>query len=258
MAMGVINKYIRAVVFVGFLLLLIGCGDNNRLDHDSYLKSKDADFDGAVMYVLHQHQITQLEAMTENKAFASLENNINFINVLMSEPLTDINFKQIKLLQTMLQGYQYSPSGWDTVIKDTLLSLTNLDKNNGAALRAKYRLKQYIRHNKDVISNTFESQRQLIAYGKFVSLARLVDVGSDGRFDLPILNNQGDSIIAIVDMTRVKNARYQAIVFKINNKNINTKEMNIGNTQRMNRSLQEIVTKLVIGDLALITNNSDS
>ncbi len=89
-------------------------------------------------------------------------------------------------------------------------------------------------------------QRQRIAYAAFVKLARKVDVDSDGNFDLPILNHQDDRILAIVDMTQVKNARYQAIVFETNESNINIKDFNANNTQQINKTVQEIVTQLAL------------
>lgn len=227
-------------------LFIVGCNNDNHLNHNSFLNKKEANFEGAKMYILHQRQILQLEAIIANKSFSSLNKNIGLMNALMGTPLVDINLLQVQQLQTLMQGYQYIQSDWDTVVKETLLSLTTSDNNSGTALRSKYQLKQYIIRNSAFISNTFNMQRQRIAYDAFVQLSREVDIDSDGGFDLPRLNNQDDRIVVIVDMTQVKNARYQAIIFEANESNINIKEFNVNNTQRMNKTVQEIVTQLAL------------
>ncbi|PSW47264.1 hypothetical protein [Photobacterium kishitanii] len=243
--MDFLNKKIMLSLIIP-LLLIGGCNNDNHLSHDSFLNKKEANFDGAKMYVLHQRQISQLETIIEKQSFISLGNDINVMNALIDTPLVDINPAQVQQLQTIMQGYQYTQPDWNAVVKETLLSLTTSDNDSGQALRVKYQLKQHIIKNSTFISNAINMQRQRIAYAAFVKLARKVDVDSDGNFDLPILNHQDDRILAIVDMTQVKNARYQAIVFEANESNINIKDFNANNTQQINKTVQEIVTQLAL------------
>lgn len=244
--MDFLNKRIkRSCLIFSLLILIVGCNKENTLNHNSFLNNKEANFDGAKIYVLHQLQIKKLEAISTTDPFNSVNHHIGMINKLIDTPLVDIHSAQIQQLQTVMKNNQYNQTGWNTVVKEALSSLAK-SETNGAALRDKYLLKQYLINNKATILHTFKIKQQHLAYDAFVRFAITVDIDADGHFNLPILNNSNDRIVAIVDMTQVRNARYQAIIFEATESNINMKNLNTNNTQQMNKTVQEIATDLVL------------
>ncbi|SMY33409.1 hypothetical protein [Photobacterium andalusiense] len=244
--MDFLNKRIkRSCLILSLLILIVGCNKENTLSHNSFLNNKEANFDGAKIYVLHQRQIKELEAISKNDSFNSVNHHIGMINKLIDTPLVDIHSAQIQQLQTVMKSNQYNQPGWNAVVKEALSSLAE-SKSSGATLRTKYQLKQYIIDNKTAIMDAFKIQQQHLAYDAFVRLAITVDIDADGHFDLPILNNSNDRIVTIVDMTQVRNARYQAIIFETNESNINIKSLNANNTQQINKTVQEIATNLAL------------
>ncbi|WP_163922820.1 hypothetical protein [Photobacterium sp. Alg240-V54] len=230
---------------MSLLILIVGCNDENTLSHNSFLNKKESNFDGAKIYLLHQRQITKLEAISNTDSFISVNHHIGMMNKIIDTPLVDIHFAQIQQLQTVMKNNQYNQASWNSVVKEALSSLAK-SETNGAALRVKYRLKQYVINNKTAMLHAFKIQQQYLAYDAFVKLATTIDIDADGHFDLPVLYNSKDRIVAIVDMTQVRNARYQAIIFEATESNINMKNLNTNNTQQMNKTVQEIATDLVL------------